>query len=41
MLTIDLERIFPRRKEITLIEIGQAEESKIKKLKKSLTDSDF
>ena len=32
MLTIDLERIVPEEKESRLIEIGQADESKIKKL---------
>ena len=32
MLTIDLERIVPEDKKSRLIEIGQAEESKIKKL---------
>ena len=32
MLTIDLERIVPEEKKSRLIEIGQADESKIKKL---------
>ena len=32
MLTIDLERIVPEEKKARLIEIGQADESKIKKL---------
>ncbi|GIT07028.1 MAG: hypothetical protein CM1200mP30_06580 [Pseudomonadota bacterium] len=31
MLTIDLERIVPEEKKSRLIEIGQANESKIKK----------
>tara|TARA_B100000686_G_scaffold274297_1_gene292292 strand:- start:33 stop:134 length:102 start_codon:yes stop_codon:yes gene_type:complete len=32
MLTIDLERIVPEEKKSRLIEIGQADKSKIKKL---------
>ena len=32
MLTIDLERIVPEEKKSRLIEIGQADESKIRKL---------